>query len=853
MEEADCRDRAETVSEKAQISLAHSSKSLYHPAFQRFSRWEGEVPEGFVVNFLGVMTRVSFWPPYAAISERYPKGRHVKTEYPPFDEEYFEWIDLLEAITEAEGQFTMLELGGGWGRWVANAAAALRQLGSSARSLIGVEAEPTHFQMMAQHLADNSVDPRCIRLIQAAVAGTDGEVGFHVGETQWGNPANWYGQSIGGATKVKAVSLSTLLKPIGKVDLIDIDVQGAELEVLNKGSEELADKVKRIHVATHDHEIEKGLFLTFGRLGWNCIRYFPSRTTIETKWGTIAFQDGVQTWTNPAYTSETETERPEERAKKWIFDIPWARKFTRTRQAFTAEFLGLVRKQLNLVSALDLGCGVGYFSGFLSNLGFSVIGIDGRAENLWEAKRRYPEINFLVRNVEDQTLPEVGAFDLVLCIGLLYHLENPFRAIRNLHSLTTKVLLIETMCVPGASPTMDLLDEGPSENQGLDYVAFYPSESCVIKMLYRAGFPFVYRFKQLPDDELYRSSPLRKRLRTLVVGSKVALTAPNLALAKEPSRLAWKLAPWSTVLSRLANSFGALGRFVVNANIRLARFVSRPWSQKREILSFYLGAGWNRARLKLRIPEIKRLEPGFLFLVWNDVIRDAVISGDFERAERKFVQRFLRPGMVVLDVGAYHGIYTLTAAIKGASRVIAFEPSPPQRRKLKLNLWLNRCNNVTIEKIALGKTENPGQFFVATGGAEGFSGLQPPAVRAPVQTVSVKVTSVDSYLQNRQIQGVDFVKVDVEGGELDVFKGAQNLLRGKMRPVILCELQDKRTKAWGYTASETAALVQSFGFEWFHALNDGTLEHVPPDADQYDGNFIAVPQERMPEVKDMTK
>jgi len=53
---------------------------------------------------------------------------------------------------------------------------------------------------------------------------------------------------------------------------------------------------------------------------------------------------------------------------------------------------------------------------------------------------------------------------------------------------------------------MELLDEGSSKDQGLDFVAFYPTEECLVKMLYRSGFPFVYLFQRLPEHALYRQS-----------------------------------------------------------------------------------------------------------------------------------------------------------------------------------------------------------------------------------------------------------------------------------------------------------------------------------------------------------
>ena len=241
--------------------------------------------------------------------------------------------------------------------------------------------------------------------------------------------------------------------------------------------------------------------------------------------------------------------------KTWSFDSEETQSYTRVRQDFISKFLDSIKDQVSLQTTIDVGCGVGYFAKFLSERGLRVVAMDGRDENAREGRRRFPHIDFVTRDVEDPSLPQLGTFDLVLCVGLLYHLENPFRAIRNLHALTGKVLVVESMCIPGMEPELALLDEGHDDNQGLNYIAFYPTESCLVKMLYRSGFPFVYRFKELPSDEQFTDTPSRKRSRTFLAAAKSALSSPNLELARERVRCSVSASdPWTTTFSKARSS-----------------------------------------------------------------------------------------------------------------------------------------------------------------------------------------------------------------------------------------------------------------------------------------------------------
>ncbi|HEX4424122.1 MAG TPA: class I SAM-dependent methyltransferase [Terriglobales bacterium] len=239
-----------------------------------------------------------------------------------------------------------------------------------------------------------------------------------------------------------------------------------------------------------------------------------------------------------------------------VFDREHYESLNISRKPVVAKLVAETRRQMGLSTAADVGCGLGFFSNVLRSHGFRVGAIDGREENVRECRARYPEIDFHVADVEKPEVLDVGTFDLVLCFGLLYHLENPFRAIRNLCSLTDKVLLVESMCAPGSEPRMEFLDEFEAEDQGLNYVAFYPTESCLVKMLYRAGFPFVFGLAEPPDHQDFRELRKKKRARTMLVASKVILKSPDYVLLAEPRRL-WDLwtapvNPWRIKLGRVA-------------------------------------------------------------------------------------------------------------------------------------------------------------------------------------------------------------------------------------------------------------------------------------------------------------
>jgi FkbM family methyltransferase len=415
----------------------------------------------------------------------------------------------------------------------------------------------------------------------------------------------------------------------------------------------------------------------------------------------------------------------------------------RARGATIRRVVRALKPSLGLRTAVDAGCGVGFFAQTLTELGLEARGFDGRFENVVEARKRFPKLAFERGDIESAEIAALGTFDLVLCFGLLYHLESPMRAIRHLRALTGKGLLVESMCAPGDDARMILREEPVQHDQSLTDMAFYPSELCLVKMLYRAGFAHVYRVARLPEHDDFRETEDHTRRRTMLFASHRPATESCLKRIAEPRG---GRDPW-TKLTAEACTFAA----------RVRRFVAKPARIRYVALA-------NRVRRV--VPSLKmplRLPFGAWWLAEHSALDRELIYDGFETAEAAFVARFLRPGMTVLDVGAHHGLYTLLASkcVGRGGRVIAFEPSSRERRRLARHLRVNRCRNVEVRPFALGDRAGEADLYVVEGAHDWCNSLRAPNIEERTSKVRVEVRRLDDVLEGIRWPRVDFIKLDV--------------------------------------------------------------------------------------------
>jgi SAM-dependent methyltransferase len=182
------------------------------------------------------------------------------------------------------------------------------------------------------------------------------------------------------------------------------------------------------------------------------------------------------------------------------FDTPEAAAINRARLDHLRS-LGLTLRGKRVV---DVGCGVGHLAQFFVEQGCDVLCVDGRAQNIARLQQLYPGLRARVCDLESDDVAALGRFDVVFAYGLLYHLENPFRALRRLGGLCDGILLIETVVTDHDLPIVRLAEETSTYSQALRNIGSRPTPSFVVMALRAAGFQHIYAPRRPPEHADFR-------------------------------------------------------------------------------------------------------------------------------------------------------------------------------------------------------------------------------------------------------------------------------------------------------------------------------------------------------------
>ena len=206
--------------------------------------------------------------------------------------------------------------------------------------------------------------------------------------------------------------------------------------------------------------------------------------------------------------------------------------------------------------------------------------------------------------------------------------------------------------------------------------------------------------------------------------------------------------------------------------------------------------------------------------------------------DKRVYLSFVRAGDTVLDIGANVGAHAvfLSHVVGKGGRVVAFEPLPANIDSLNETIRRRgRFANISIVQVAVGNPERahrsvtikvPGDDLTQaslkrqrTGSWEG---------KADVREFSVPLVSLDADKAVQAIQRLDFVKIDVEGGELDVLRGASYTLSRHL-PFIYCEAYDNWEASFGYAPDDLLHFARSLGYSAARVFSQGKVHPVRLD------------------------
>lgn len=192
------------------------------------------------------------------------------------------------------------------------------------------------------------------------------------------------------------------------------------------------------------------------------------------------------------------------------------------------------------------------------------------------------------------------------------------------------------------------------------------------------------------------------------------------------------------------------------------------------------------------------------------------------------LEKFLKKGDTFIDVGANQGEYSLWAARKVGSKgkVVAFEPMTQLFEQLTENIRLNKSFKNTISPVKLGLSDKKGEvtLYASEDSNEGTNTIY-NTDKFSIELGKIQLDTLDEQLDNLKINTVNFLKIDVEGAELQVLKGAVNTLKNN-RPILLLEINKDACIAGGYLPEDILELLKPFNYSFSKIGLRGSLSKV---------------------------
>ncbi len=211
---------------------------------------------------------------------------------------------------------------------------------------------------------------------------------------------------------------------------------------------------------------------------------------------------------------------------------------------------------------------------------------------------------------------------------------------------------------------------------------------------------------------------------------------------------------------------------------------------------------------------MKKVQGSKMFLDLNDlgIGRELALYGVHEKNSTEEVKRVIKPGMKILEIGANIGYYALieTKLAGPTGHLYAIEPSPYNFDLLKRNLELNNIRNADLHQAAFGEKRDKVKFYMYDR-SNLSSFIKREDMGMETTEIEVEMVTLDDFLR---LKNADFIRMDVEGYELEILKGGTQVLSSDSKPkLFFIEVHSDLLHKKDSSGREIIELLAKYGYE----------------------------------------
>lgn len=256
--------------------------------------------------------------------------------------------------------------------------------------------------------------------------------------------------------------------------------------------------------------------------------------------------------------------------------------------------------------------------------------------------------------------------------------------------------------------------------------------------------------------------------------------------------------------------------YLTNKGFRLVYTPSLTEGLK-ENLEFVRINRYSIANQQLGYFDVKIPYVGVLRTPINDCVGQFLEQGIFEGSEQAFLWLYLRPDDTFFDCGSHAGLFSCIAAKRlcNTGRIVGFDPNPICFQLYEHNLKNMGCDCFTALNLGLSERKGCGELLLGKPGMSAFSTFAKGTKTDPYignEKLLVEQLPLDDVLQNLDINRVHLAKIDVEGWETLVLRGANRSINAGKFPVLMIEFTEANAIAAGSSTRELRTLIESFGY-----------------------------------------